>query len=25
MGLQSSGCRWKRWPPDMKGSCKCTE
>jgi len=17
-----SGCRWKRWPPDMEGTCK---
>jgi len=21
----TSGCRWRRWPPDMEDSCKCTE
>jgi hypothetical protein len=21
----SSGCRWRRWPPDMEGSCKYIE
>jgi hypothetical protein len=21
----SSACRWRRWPPDIEGSCKYTE